>query len=89
MRLEFHNHVIDRIAVLNGVLSGIALYPQVWRVLATGDMSGVSIATFSIISLNSAVWVLYAMHRGLIALGIASVLNFFASFMMVSILFWF
>lgn len=74
-----HHHLIDRIALLNGLVSGIALYPQVWTVLSNSSTAGISLPTFLLIFFNSIVWLLYAIHRGLISLGIASVLNIIAS----------
>lgn len=78
-----HNHFIDRLALANGFISGIALYPQVWAVLSSGSTTGVSLPTFLLILFNSVVWLLYAIHRGLISLGIASVLNILASVILV------
>lgn len=78
-----HHHFIDRLAFFNGVVSGIALYPQVWVVLRDGSVEGVSLLTFMIILLNSLVWVIYAVHRGLISLGLASILNTIASAILI------
>lgn len=78
-----HQHLIDRIALINGFVSGVALYPQVWTVLSSGSAVGVSLPTFLLILFNSIVWLLYAIHRGLISLGIASVLNTLASLILV------
>jgi uncharacterized protein with PQ loop repeat len=89
VNLELHNHLIDKAAVVNGVISGLALYPQVWKIFVTSDVSGISFVTFFLIATNSLVWILYAMHRGLIALGLASLLNFTASVAMVTALWWF
>jgi uncharacterized protein with PQ loop repeat len=75
----FHSHFIDRLAFVNGLVSGVALYPQVWAVLSTGAVAGVSALTYALILINSLVWVAYAIHRGLISLGIASILNVVAS----------
>ena len=81
--LGLHHHLIDRLALANGFVSGIALYPQVWSILASGSTASVSLVTFLLILLNSTVWLLYAIHRGLISLGIASVLNMVASGILV------
>ncbi len=78
-----HNHLIDRLALANGFISGVALYPQVWVVLSSGSTVGVSLPTFLLILFNSVVWLLYAIHRGLISLGIASVLNIVASSILI------
>ncbi len=84
-----HHHVIDRAAFFAGIVSGVALVPQVWVTLASGTVDGVSLITFIVISLNSVVWLMYAMHRGLIALGIASLLNALAASVMVVAYLWF
>lgn len=80
-----HNHLIDRLAFANGLVSGVALYPQVWHVLSNGAISGVSTLTYVLILLNSLVWVLYAIHRGLFSLGVASLLNAVASALLLLI----
>lgn len=74
-----HHHIIDRLAFANGIVSGIALYPQVWSVAVQGSAAGVSALTYALILLNSLVWVAYAVHRGLLSLGVASLLNALAS----------
>lgn len=79
MESILHRHLIDRLAFANGLVSGIALYPQVWSVLSSGSNEGVSTFTYALILLNSLVWIMYAIHRGLLSLGIASLLNALAS----------
>jgi len=76
--IVIHNHWIDRLAIVAGFLSGLALYPQVYLLMTTSP-EGVSIATFAIIFFNSIVWLVYSMHRGLWTLAIPSVLNIIAS----------
>lgn len=83
MVIVLHNHLIDRLAFVNGIISGIALYPQVFGVLANGSAAGVSLFTFLIIFINSFVWLAYSIHRGLISLGIASVFNLIASAVLI------
>lgn len=78
MPIKLHNHLIDKIAVITGILSGFALYPQVWTIL-NGAHDGVSIATYVIIFCNSVVWLLYAIHRQLLSLVLPSVLNMIAA----------
>jgi len=79
MEPAIHRHFIDKLAFFNGLISGLALYPQVWSVLKHGSVAGISLTTFVIIMVNSVVWLIYAMHRGLLSLGIASILNALAS----------
>jgi uncharacterized protein with PQ loop repeat len=80
---KHRQHWLDRIAIANGLFSGIALFPQVFKVVWTGDTAGLSLLSFSFIAVNSFIWLLYAMHRGLIALGISSVLNLLASLALI------
>ena len=81
-----HHHLIDRLAFFNGLVSGIALYPQVWSALSHGNVEGVSALTYSLILINSLVWVIYAVHRGLLSLGIASLLNALASTILLAVI---
>lgn len=83
MEPTIHNHFIDKLAFANSLVSGLALYPQVWTVLSSGLTEGVSLFTFALILLNSLVWLMYAIHRGLLSLGIASVLNTLASAILI------
>lgn len=84
MESLIHHHLIDRLAFFNGLVSGVALYPQVWNVVAQGTADGVSSLTYALILVNSLVWILYAVHRGLLSLGIASILNALASAILLS-----
>lgn len=79
MPITFHNHWIDKLAVLTGVLSGFALYPQVFSVIMSGSSENVSLTTYAIIFGNSIVWLIYSIHRRLLSLAIPSILNIFAS----------
>jgi uncharacterized protein with PQ loop repeat len=78
-----HHHLIDRIAVITGVFSGLALYPQVYSVITTKSTAGLSFISFSIIFVNSAVWTFYGMHRKIFALIISSVLNMIAAAILI------
>jgi uncharacterized protein with PQ loop repeat len=81
-----HQHTIDKIAFVNGILSGVALYPQVWSTLIQGSGEGLSVLSFLLIFINSIVWFLYAVHRSLLTLAITSILNGIASGIMVYII---
>lgn len=83
-----HHHFIDRLAFVNSLVSGVALYPQVYAVLSHGVTAGVSFFTYFLIFLNSLVWIMYAIHRGLLSLGVASVLNTLASGALVLAIAW-
>ncbi len=79
MAIVIHHHLVDKLAFINGLISGIALYPQVYSILVSGSVVGMSLTTYVLIFLNSIVWLLYAVHRDLISLAIASILNIIAS----------
>lgn len=84
VNLGGHRHTIDKLAEINGVVSGIALYPQVFKALtSTAVIQQLSLVTLLLILVNSFVWIVYGIHRGLTALIIASVLNFIASLVLV------
>ncbi len=79
MPITVHNHWIDKLAVFTGIVSGFALYPQIYLIIMSGSREGVSLTTYAIILANSIVWLTYSVHRGLISLAIPSILNIFAS----------
>lgn len=87
MSLIPHQHFIDKLAFLNGFISGIALYPQVWTVITTKATEGLSLVSFILIFMNSFVWLIYSIHRTLISLAIASILNITASGILIFYLF--
>lgn len=70
-----HDHIIDRLAQVNGFVTGVALYPQLIRAAVTGAIEGLSTTAFAIIFINSIVWIAYARHRHIAPLVVASVLN--------------
>lgn len=78
MPITIHHHLIDRLALLVAASSGFSLIPQVWKVYTDGP-DGVALASFVIICLNSSVWLMYAIHRGLLSLAISSILNIITS----------
>lgn len=82
--IELHTHFIDRLAMANGLISGLALYPQLFMALigGTDNLSG---ATYFLILVNSVVWALYALHRGLVSLLLASLLNALAAFFLLAL----
>lgn len=82
-KIIFHHHIIDKIAIYAGVFSGIALYPQVYIIITTKNIDGLSLLSFIIIFINSFVWTLYAIHRHLIALIVSSLLNLLASIILI------
>lgn len=79
MPIVIHNHWIDKLAVITGIVSGFALYPQIFALTTSGTTEHISIVTYVIILANSVVWLMYSIHRGLLSLAIPSILNIFAS----------
>jgi uncharacterized protein with PQ loop repeat len=75
----YHHHPIDQIGNINGLVSGITLYPQLFYAIYAKSIEGLSLLTFVLIFINSLVWVAYAVHRKLPALLISSALNAFSS----------
>jgi len=76
-------HFIDKLAVANGVLSGITLYPQVLKVFLNTDIAGLSITALFLLLTNSIIWCVYAVHRNLFSLLVSSILNSVASFLLL------
>lgn len=74
-----HLHFIDKVAIANGFITGVALYPQLIKALllrSTGDLSAL---TFGLIFLNSIVWLLFGFHGTIIPLVVSSMLNVVAA----------
>jgi hypothetical protein len=74
-----HTHFIDRLAVLNGFVSGLALYPYIYAVLFQGIENNLSALTLVIILLNNLVWFAYAIHRLLVSVAIAAAFSAIAA----------
>lgn len=77
--IKKHNHAIDVIADVNGIVSGIALYPQLLKVMETKSVSDLEPLTFFIVFLTSIIWFAYAIHRRALPVILASILNLIAS----------
>lgn len=78
--LNQHHHPIDYLGDINGLISGITLYPQLYHAYTSNSLAGLSLTTFVLILLNSIIWIAYAIHRNLTALLVSSCLNALASF---------
>ncbi len=76
-------HFIDRLAKINGVLTGLALYLQIIHAVAIQSTEGLSTTAFALIFINSLVWIAYARHRRLMPLLVSSSLNVVASAVLV------
>lgn len=61
--LTKHKHPIDHVAALNAIVSGLALYPQVFKVIATRDVSGLEPISFVLFLVSNLVWHAYGWHR--------------------------
>lgn len=82
-----HHHVIDYIAEANAVLGGLALYPQLYKVLTTRDAHDLSHLTFFMIGTANTIWILYGIHRRDVAVIISSVLVFLAAWSLFALSF--
>ena len=58
-----HHHFIDKLGTLNGIISGVVLYPQIYVILFLHVQNTLSLPTLLLIVLNNIVWFLYGMHR--------------------------
>ncbi len=85
MPAENHTHFIDKLAFVNGLVSGIALYPQIFNIVYNGASSDFSTLSLLLIFGNGMVWMLYAFHRRLISLFVASFLNSVAALMLLTL----
>lgn len=82
-----HNHLIDKIALANALLSGITLYPQLYVLLmANVDVQHISTLSFGLILSNSLIWLWYGVHRKTYPLIISSSLNAIAAGTIVFVL---
>ncbi len=82
-----HNHLIDKIALANALLSGVTLYPQLYILLTNNaDIQNISILSFGLILSNSLIWLWYGVHRKTYPLIISSSLNAIASGVILLIL---
>lgn len=82
---QLHTHFIDKLAFINGIVSGVALYPQIFNIVYNHAPSSFSTLSLFVIVLNSVVWIVYALHRKLVSLFIASLLNATAALILFSL----
>lgn len=74
-----HNHPIDHLAEAASLLSGIALYPQAFKIFATKTVDDIAPTTFLIVFLTSTIWIGYGRHRKSLPLLISGSLNMVSS----------
>lgn len=77
--LPGHHHLIDKLAVVNGAVAGLALYPQIVYILFFGVANTLSGLTLWLILCNNIVWTMYGVHRSLVSVTMAGVLSMFAA----------
>ncbi len=65
---------MDKIAEANAVISGLAFYPQLFRVIQTHSTAGLSITTVAIVCGTNIIWGIYGLHRKDIAIILSSTL---------------
>ena len=58
-----HRHLIDYIAEANALVSGFALYPQLFKVICTHEAESLSPITFGMIGSANTMWIMYGFHR--------------------------
>lgn len=74
-----HHHFIDKLAVINGFVTGFALYPQIFSILALGIENTLSSVTLWVILCNNVIWATYGVHRSLVSITAAGLLSGFAA----------
>jgi uncharacterized protein with PQ loop repeat len=82
-----HRHPIDILANANCVISAISLYPQLYALLTGASREGISIVTFLLIVVNSAIWTIYGAHRRSPPLILSSTANLLAASAILALLF--
>ena len=56
--------LVDAVGYLAGVLTTAAFVPQMWLTLRTRDVSGISLAMYSLFTLGIALWLVYGIALG-------------------------
>jgi len=77
--LPGHHHLIDKLAIVNGAIAGLALYPQIFAILFMGVTNNLSPLTLWLILGNNIVWTMYGVHRSIVSVTMAGLLSFFAA----------
>lgn len=83
--LPGHHHFIDKLAIINGAIAGLALYPQIVAILFMGVQNNLSSLTLWLILCNNIVWTLYGVHRSIVSVTMAGLLSFFAAVILLFI----
>ena len=69
--------MLDYVAFTNGLLGPVALVPQLYTILTTHNTSGLSVLTWSLLSLSSFIWILYGVAHRAWPVAISSTVFFF------------
>lgn len=77
--LTKHNHPLDYLAEANALVGGLALYPQLFKVLATRDVSGLAPTSFLLFFVSNLVWHAYGWHRRALPVIVSSALTTLAA----------
>lgn len=77
--LPGHHHLIDKLAVVNGAVAGLALYPQIFVIVFLGVANTLSPLTLWLILGNNVIWTMYGVHRSLVSVTLAGVLSAIAA----------
>jgi MtN3 and saliva related transmembrane protein len=56
--------ITDALGYLAGALTTLAFVPQMWLTLRTRDVSGISLAMYSLFTIGVALWLLYGIALG-------------------------
>lgn len=77
--LPGHHHLIDKLSVLNGVVTGLALYPQIYLILVSHVENTLSPMTLWLLVVNNIVWIIYGVHRSIVPVIVTGFLSGFAA----------
>ncbi|MCK9361624.1 PQ-loop domain-containing transporter [Patescibacteria group bacterium] len=83
LHLDKHDHPIDRLTEAAALLSGVALYPQVFKIVTTRHVADLAPTTFFIMVITNTIWIAYGIHRKSIPLLISSTMNLVAASLIV------
>ena len=63
---------LDILGLIAACFTTSSFAPQVWRTWRTRDVSGISLATYVVITIGLALWLLYGVLRGDVPLVVAN-----------------
>ena len=56
--------VMDVVAIINGIFGSLTAVPQLYQIVSTRQAAGVSTLTWLLLTISSAIWLIYAIpHR--------------------------